>query len=182
MALALALPASAGAHAVVQRTDPPRNATVAEPPHSVTFSFNEPVEASFGSVRIYDSDGNRVDEGAIERADGKQTNVGVHMRSDAGEGVYTATFRVVSADGHPVEGGFSFGVGVSLTAPGGPRPLQVAKLLEGTDPPASVEVTFGVVRALHYVALLLLSARWCSRRRSAARGATSLSLRARSAW
>jgi copper transport protein len=78
------------------------------------------------------------------------------MKSNAGRGVYTATYRVVSADGHPVEGGFSFGVGVSLTAPGGPRPPQVAKLLEGTDPPASVEGVYGTVRGLHYLALLVL--------------------------
>ena len=152
----LAFPAGAGAHAVVQKTDPARNATVAEPPHAVTFTFNEPVEAAFGSIRIYDADGKRVDEGPIERLDGDSRNAGVHMRSDAGQGVYTATFRVVSADGHPVEGGFSFGVGVSLTAPGGPRPPQVAKLLAGTDPPASVEGTYGAVRGLHYLALLLL--------------------------
>jgi copper transport protein len=140
----------------VQRTDPPRNATVAQPPHAVTFTFNEPVEASFGAVRIYNSDAKRVDEGPVERLGGKQETAGVHMRSDAGKGIYTATYRVVSADGHPVEGGFSFGVGVPLNAPGGKRPPQVAKLLEGTSPPASVEGSYGVVRALHYAALLFV--------------------------
>ena len=155
MLLALAFPASAGGHAVVKRTDPQRDTTVAEPPHAVTLYFNEPVEAAFGAVRIYDADGRRVDTGPIERPFGRQDAAGVHMRSDAGQGVYTATYRVVSADGHPVEGGFSFGVGVSLTAPGGERPPPVSQLLANESHPA-VEGIYGVARGLHYLALLIL--------------------------
>jgi copper transport protein len=154
-ALALALPASAGAHAVVKKTEPQRDTTVAEPPHAVYLYFNEPVEAAFGAIRIYDARGERVDSGPIERPSGRQDAAGVHMRSDAGKGVYTATYRVVSADGHPVEGGFSFGVGVSLTAPGGERPPPVSQLL-ANESNTAVEVVYGVARGLHYLALLML--------------------------
>ena len=45
-----------------------------------------------------------------------------------GRGVYTATYRVVSADGHPVSGGFSFGVGGGRRARSATRPT-VADLL-----------------------------------------------------
>jgi copper transport protein len=44
LALLLALPASAGAHAVVVGTAPERGGNVERPPEQVLFRFNEPVE------------------------------------------------------------------------------------------------------------------------------------------
>ena len=51
----------------------------------------------------------------------------IGLRDGLGRGVYTATYRVVSADGHPVSGGFAFGVGEQVTAQRGTP--QVADLL-----------------------------------------------------
>jgi copper transport protein len=95
-----------------------------------------------------------VDEGDVLYPYGHQRSVGIALRGRLGRGVYTATYRVVSADGHPVAGGFSFGVGVAAVN-GGNAP-DVAELLEDTDAGAGVEVTYGVVRGLHYAALLLI--------------------------
>jgi copper transport protein len=120
----------------------------------VQFDFNEPVEVSFGSVRVYDERGDRVDEGEITRPGGASTNVAVALRDDLGDGVYTGTYRVVSADGHPVSGGFSFGVGEALPT-GGSAP-SVADLLEESNAGAPVEGTYGVVRGVHYAVLLFL--------------------------
>jgi copper transport protein len=157
--LALALlalaPASAGAHAVLTHSTPHRGSTVNAPPRQVVFDFNEPVEASFGSVRVFDSDGRRVDQGEVAYPYGHQRSVGVGLRPGLGRGLYTATYRVVSADGHPVSGGFSFGVGVAGIANGGNAP-SVADLLEDTDAGPGVEIPYGVVRGLHYAALLLM--------------------------
>ena len=44
---------------------------------------------------------------------------GVELAPGLPEGSYTATYRVVSADAHPVSGGFVFSVGK-----GGRRPLR----------------------------------------------------------
>ena len=52
----------------------------------------------------------------------------VELPSDLPEGGLTATYRAVSADSHPVSGGFSFTVGE-----GGTGPQAVDRLLEGTD-------------------------------------------------
>ena len=38
------------------------------------------------------------------------------MPADLPDGAYVVTFRVVSADGHPISGAFSFGVGTAATA------------------------------------------------------------------
>jgi copper transport protein len=139
---------------VLTHSTPHRAQTVETPPPEVQFDFNEPVEVSFGAVRVYDEGGDRVDDGEIVRPDGESNKVAVGLRDGLGDGVYTGTYRVVSADGHPVSGGFSFGVGEALPT-GGSAP-SVADLLEESDAGAEVEVSYGVVRGLHYAALLFL--------------------------
>jgi copper transport protein len=152
-AAALALPASAAAHAVLTHSTPHRAATVTDAPPAVVFDFNEPVEVSVGALRVYDEEGDRVDAGEIVRPGDSARSVGVKVGA-LGRGLYTATFRVISADGHPVGGGFTFGVGTAV-AKGGSAP-DVAELLEESDAGAAVEGAYGVARGLHYAALLLL--------------------------
>lgn len=118
--------------------------------------FNEPVEVSFGAVRVFDSNGKRVDRGDVSHPDGEQTSVTVSVREDLARGIYTGTYRVISADGHPVSGGFSFGVGEPVARGKGRGAPDVAKLLARSDTGPVTEGAYGVVRGLHYAALLLV--------------------------
>ena len=47
--------APAFAHAVLEGTDPGSGATVQRSPKDITLTFNEPVEASLGAIRVFDS-------------------------------------------------------------------------------------------------------------------------------
>jgi copper transport protein len=152
--LACALPGQASAHAVLQHTSPHQNSSVTEAPPRVGLDFNEPVEVSFGAIRVYDERGQRVDSGKVGYPSGKQSSVTIELRDGLGKGVYTATYRVVSADGHPVSGGFAFGVGERVTAQRGTP--QVADLLARSSAGAAVEGAYGAARGLHYAALLLM--------------------------
>ena len=153
-ALALAAPGAALAHAVLTHTTPHRGATVAQSPRTVELDFNEPVEVSVGAVRVFDTTGARVDAGGVRHPRGRARSVAVDLREGLGSGVYTATYRVVSADGHPVAGGFAFGIGVPVaTARDAP---QVAELLGRSEAGLAVEVAYGIARGLHYGALLVL--------------------------
>ena len=142
-------------HAVLTHTDPHQGAAVEAAPRAVTLEFNEPVEATTGAVRVFDADGERVDTSTVSHPDGEARKAAVGVRGGLGRGVYTATYRVVSADGHPVSGGFSFAVGdaVPATARGGPA---VADLLDASGAGPAVEGAYGVARGVHYAALLLL--------------------------
>ena len=132
VALAWALPGQASAHAVLQHTTPHQNSAVDAAPSSVQLDFNEPVEVSFGAVRVYDAARRprRQRQGRLPRR-GTQSSVTVGVRDGLGRGVYTTTYRVVSADGHPVSGGFAFGVGEPVTAqrgtPAGGRPARARR-------------------------------------------------------
>jgi copper transport protein len=151
-AAALALfPTPARAHATLQDSHPGRGAQVQRAPERVTLRFDEPVEIAFGSVRVFDAAGERVDRGPAEHPGGRGEEVAVALRDGLGDGVYTATYRVVSADSHPVAGGFVFSVGA-----GGPAPrLGVDDLIEEGSAGPVTETAFGVVRASSYLAIAL---------------------------
>lgn len=148
----LALPAAASAHAILEATDPSRGAALKRAPDQVSFRFNEPVEAGFGSVRVYDREGVRVDDGELIRPDGNPESVGVGVEPGLGDGIYTATYRVISADSHPVSGGFTFTVG----DPDGPAEVGVAELVDQESPGAGLEVALATARFVAYLATAAL--------------------------
>jgi copper transport protein len=147
-ALAAATPASA--HAVLVSTEPGNDAVVERTPARVSLRFNEPVETAFGAIRVYDTNARRVDSGHVERPAADTVAVGLDGRLP--RGTYTVTWRVVSADSHPVAGAFVFHV----EAPGA-RPTGIAAQVLDSGSPASVTVLFTTVRFLDF-ALLLLAA------------------------
>jgi copper transport protein len=147
--VALALPAAASAHAVLERSTPERGAPLSSSPGEIAFYFNEPVEATFGAVALYDSAGEEVDTGEPFRPDDESSALGVPIEGDLPDGVYTATYRVISADSHPVSGGLVFTVGEAGTGSG----ASVSELLEGTEAGPVTDVAFWAARWLGYLAI-----------------------------
>jgi copper transport protein len=147
----LALPAAAGAHAVVEETQPVRAAALERSPERVAVTFDEPVESSFGALRVFDREGGRVDRGELLRPSGER--IAVRLDDDLPDGAYTATYSVVSADAHPVSGGFSFTVGDAAGAPA----AAVDELLDDASAGPVTNVAFGLARAVGYAAIALLA-------------------------
>jgi copper transport protein len=143
------LPATADAHAVLEGTTPERGSASAAPPAEVAFRFSEPVEASFGAIRVFDAEGDQVQTGEVERPGGESSAIAVSLPEDLADGSYTATFRVVSADSHPVSGGFVFGVG----ADGPGSASSVSELLDESDSGSVTSVAFGVIRWAGFAAI-----------------------------
>jgi methionine-rich copper-binding protein CopC len=89
MVIALAVVPSASAHAILLSSMPASDSVVDRAPRSVVLRFNEPVESAFGSVRVYDSQAKRVDEGRVVRPN--QTTVEVGIGHRLANGTYTVT-------------------------------------------------------------------------------------------
>jgi copper transport protein len=142
-----ALPAAVSAHATLLDTVPARGAQLKQAPPQVELRFDEAVEAAFGSLRVFDGNGNPVKTGA---ATSRGTRVGVALPRSLKDGTYTATYRVISADGHPVSGGFVFSVGDA-----GPAAKSVDALLGGGGTGRITNSAFAVVRAIQYGAIAL---------------------------
>jgi len=145
----LSLPASGWAHAQLEGTVPGRDALVAAQPKLVTFDFSEAVTGGQGSVRVYDGQGDRVDAGDALHPGDDPKAFGVGLKPGLPQGTYTATYRVVSADGHIVTGGFSFSIGKRTAASG----VNVGDLLAGQKTGAVTSTAFVVVRAAQYGAI-----------------------------
>ena len=148
--IAGALAAPAGAHAVLEQTTPERGTTLDAAPGEVVLRFSEAVEVQFGAVRVYDSAGEEVQQGAATHPDGDDRSVRVALRDGLPDDGYTATYRVVSADSHPISGGFSFTVGK-----GGAAAVTVGELLDGQGAGPVTSVAFAAVRALQFAAIAL---------------------------
>lgn len=139
----------AGAHAVLKSTSPVDGEQLTEAPAEVRLAFDEPVSVPTGGVRVYDSSGQQVDRGRPGGAAAPNV-VGVGLADRLRPGTYIVTWRVVSADGHPVKGAFVFSVG----AGGQVADSVLAQVFSAqADRPFAVAAT--VARWLMYVATLL---------------------------
>jgi copper transport protein len=149
--LALAWTTPAFAHATLEGTEPARGSTVATQPQAVVFHFSEPVEMNFSAVHVYDATGDVVDDGAPVHPGGVTSDVAVGLQPRLAHGTYTATYRVISADGHPVSGGFLFSIG----AAGAPPTKTVAELAGAANAGTETTTAFAVARAVQYGAIAL---------------------------
>ena len=145
--VALVAAPGAAAHATLQQSTPGNNSIVRQSPPEVTLQFSEAVETAFGSIRVYDCGGSRVDSGKIIRP--SESSVAVEIGRRLPAGTYTVTWRVISADAHPVAGAFVFHV---KSASKGTE----CKIVFGEGTPDSVDALFKFMRALDFALLLLV--------------------------
>jgi copper resistance protein C len=105
----LAVPVVGGAHAMLVKSAPARRAALTRLPERVQLWFNEALEPAFARLTVWDARGARVDGGdaSVEPDDPKLLSVKLPALEP---GAYTVKFRVLSVDGHVVEGEFSFTV------------------------------------------------------------------------
>lgn len=142
---------SAWAHAQLVETTPASGATVPSEPALVVFDFNQAVGGTLGAVRVYDAQGNQVDNGTVVHPGGRQSRIGVGLRANLPDGTYTATYRVISADTHIVYGGMVFNIGHAGAAPR----FSVTGLIERDRTGSVTAVAFGAVRVADYIAIAL---------------------------
>ncbi|WP_166352420.1 copper resistance CopC family protein [Phytoactinopolyspora limicola] len=94
----------ATAHNVLIDTIPDDGSTVTSQPDTVELVFDQYVQDTFAQVAVIDADENpyQVGEPEVDFSTVRQ-DVG-----DLPDGDYTVSYRVISADGHPVSGTFTF--------------------------------------------------------------------------
>jgi copper transport protein len=107
---------TAWGHASLVRSEPADGAMVAQPPAALTLTFNEPVSPLV--IRLIGPDGATVSP-AVKAEDTILTITPPPLQ----QGTHALSWRVISADGHPVGGSLVFSVGTAserpeLSAPG----------------------------------------------------------------
>jgi copper transport protein len=140
------------AHAQLLGTSPESGSTVQRQPSQVIFKFDQAVGGTLGAVRVYNADGDEVDDLQVGHPQGHAHWMGVGLKAHLPDGTYTATYRVISADTHIVYGGLVFDIGHAAGAP----KVTVAGLVGRGESGHVTKVAFGVVRALDYLSIALL--------------------------
>ncbi|WP_405961256.1 copper resistance protein CopC/CopD [Streptomyces sp. NBC_00024] len=139
----------ASAHATLTRSEPTDVSILKSTPKQITLTFSENVSLSDGSLRVLSPKNERVDRGAVTHADGKADTARVKLNGTLPEGTYTVSWRVVSADSHPITGAFTFSIGEpSATS-------AIAQSAETPDDTAASRLYDGV-RYVAYGGLALL--------------------------
>ncbi len=162
------LPAGpASAHAAVLGAVPAPGSVVGSSPTEIVVTFSEPVTPVAGRVQVLDPSGKRI-SGDVT-ATGGTLRIGVR-KAGRPLGTYLVSYRVISADSHPIGGAITFSVGAPSTAPADPGEA-------GTH--SSVTLATPVTRFLAYAGLtlaagpaLFLALLWP--RRASRRGAVRL--------
>ena len=124
---ALALPAAAWAHAALLQTTPVASRVVNVPPKQVSLRYSEPVEPRFAIVSVTNAAGDRETAGPPRRSPADADTLVAPVKR-LSEGWYLVYWRVISVDGHPVRGAFTFAVGPNA----GPAPQFVIPSISET--------------------------------------------------
>ena len=99
----------AAAHDEVLSTSPEQGAVLESAPEQIELSYSGEIMDIGHQVLVTGPDGQSVTEGPLER-DGSQV---IQPLAETGseEGTYQVVWRVVSSDGHPIEGTYTYEVG-----------------------------------------------------------------------
>ncbi len=138
-AAALSTPTSALArallHATLLRSTPAANSRVAKFPDAIRLVFSEQIVPELSQITLVLASGDSVRLKVANDPHDVHVLVGTSSVVGRPDGVIKVIWRVLSADGHPVGGNFSFAAG-STSAPRSPTPAVSSHATASTTPAA----------------------------------------------
>ena len=114
--LSVAVAGSASAHDVLISSTPVDGSTLQAAPSTITFNFDQPVQNYDPVIALIGPDGKHYESGTAQ-VNGNSVTGSV---TSGPTGAYIASYRIVSADGHPVTGEVHFTLAAGATPATGP--------------------------------------------------------------
>ncbi len=142
--------APALAHATLVSTDPADGTRLQAAPAQVTLTFSEKVSLDVGYVKVVDNRGREVEDGKAAHPGDKGDMATIKLKSGLGDGGYIVSYRVVSADAHPINGAVAFTVG------NGPLVTANGAVSDSSGSDPVVNALFTATRWASFVGLVLL--------------------------
>ncbi len=150
---------NAFAHATPITYEPESSALLNKVPDSVRIKFSERIEPNASDIKIFGPDGSLVNKhtASVDSSDSRVFSVDM---KDGGQGTYTVSWQVVSADdGHFTKGAFTFSVGKETQVAGAVSgQIQIQHIT--TVPQAVTEGIELLGQSLLIGALILLVLLW----------------------
>lgn len=135
LALSVAAPPRAHAHAALVSSEPAAGEQVTAVPTEVVLRFNEQIAAGLALVTVTDGEGVAMTTGSVQVA-GDTVTQPLQPRLAAGN--YVVRFKVTSADGHPISDAFSFTIPDEVAAAGqDPATATASSSARTTSSPAT---------------------------------------------
>jgi copper transport protein len=142
----------ASAHASVVSSDPVDGSRLKAAPATVIITFDQPVGlGDVGYLHVTDQNGNKVDAGPAFHPNGNGAQVEDKLKPGLGDGTYTASFRIISADSHPVAGTVRFIVGNGVLSAAPPAGATVNH---------ATTVVFDMARWVSFAGFALIAGSW----------------------
>jgi methionine-rich copper-binding protein CopC len=127
----LLVPASpATAHNTLKTATPAKNAQLTTPPEQIALEFMQKLNPDYTTITLSDTAQQKVPTSAPSVTGAKGT---ITLDQALPNGTYTVAYRVVSADGHPVQGSYRFTV-ADPTATTSPQPSASATTAPAATP------------------------------------------------
>jgi methionine-rich copper-binding protein CopC len=140
----------AAAHSVLLATSPVTSSRIASAPAVVVLTFNEMPRGEYSDIHVVGPDGARRDSGHVKVLN---DTVSEALGGTRPAGLYTVDWRVISADGHPVSGQFTFTAAAQAPALGARQPDTV-----GAAATKKSSSSTGIVVVIVIVGLLIVVA------------------------
>ena len=141
------LAAPADAHATLTSTSPAPSAVLVDAPAQVSITFDGPVDTTDDSLRVVDETGERI-SGPVT-VDGSSVIVDV---PDDVSGWFAVSWQIVSTDGHPLSGGWTYRVGGGADV----APDDLRALAEETPTDTGTELAATLAQCISALASLAL--------------------------
>lgn len=110
LTLAIAAPLYALAHPKLMSAVPAANSHVRAVPATIRLTFQEALEPALSRITMVHAGMHAVTLGAVAADSADNKTLVAALRTPMGTGVYTVTWQVAGADGHPVRGSYAFTV------------------------------------------------------------------------
>ncbi|HEU5140867.1 MAG TPA: copper resistance protein CopC [Bacillales bacterium] len=148
--VSLALPQTASAHASLVKANPSQGSHLTHSPEEIALTFNERIGSDLYKLNVFNHTGEQVTDQKAEL--GQKHRKLMLQLPNLEDGVYTVTFKVISADGHPISSSYTFTIGkVMSNAHDSSNPMQ------GHEGNHSHSGATFLVRIGYYLALLFLT-------------------------
>ncbi|WP_274364377.1 copper resistance CopC/CopD family protein [Paenibacillus thermotolerans] len=149
----LLIPQTAFAHASLVSATPEPDSQLDQSPGRIVLAFNERLENKLFYLKVLNQNGESVTANKAAMSE-RQTEIELSLPA-LKDGLYTVSYQVISADGHPVAESYVFTVGERIGAPQPSDHLNQQHEIS-SDIDLKQLITF-VSRILYFLALLLLA-------------------------
>jgi copper transport protein len=138
------------AHASLLSTSPSSGQVLDAAPPKVSLVFDEAVNLNLGDLRLLDGSGKEISGvGKPQHPSGNSSQVEATVPPDLPDGSYIVSWSVVSDDGHPIAGAFTFQIGDVNDLQAG----VLSTINRSSELPVWLDVAESAGRALLYAAL-----------------------------